>query len=50
LRHSTIKLTSATYSHLVGGAGKKAAEASAALVFGIAPTGLIKIIDGPQGR
>ena len=36
LRHSTIKLTSDTHSHLVGGAGKRAAEASAVLVLGTA--------------
>ena len=32
LGHSTVALTSDTYSHLIGGVGKQAAEASAALV------------------
>jgi len=34
LRHSTIKLTSDTYGHLIGNAGKNAAEAAHTLVFG----------------
>jgi hypothetical protein len=33
-RHSTIKLTADTYSHLIGTVGKRAAEASHELVFG----------------
>jgi integrase len=34
LRHSTIKLTSDTYGHLIGNAGRNAAEAAHELVFG----------------
>ena len=34
LRHSTIKLTADTYGHLIGKAGKNAAEAAHELVFG----------------
>jgi integrase len=32
LRHSSVKLTADTYSHLIGEAGKRAAEAAAAIV------------------
>jgi hypothetical protein len=32
MRHSTIRLTSDTHGHLVGGIGRQAAEAAAALV------------------